>query len=172
MKRLLPLLALLLIMSCSKGSPGAVTPQPTFSQPPPPSAAPCPVVSKARFTWPPGVPLELPQPPSATYTSTSKTLDGTLIIRFSTATSLQQSVLFVLREVQKAGFTTARGDAEPAEADLPFGRGDLRGIYKMIVRDQCATDWLVAVAHIRPNGGSPILPTASHGPSSSPLPFG
>jgi hypothetical protein len=174
MKRLLPALgALVLVSACGGSTPTAsTTPQPTFSQAPQPTIAPCPTVTKARFTWPVEVPADLPQPPAATLGQTSKTKDGLTIVRFSTETSLQQSVLFVVKEVQKAGFTIGRGDAEPAEADAPFGRGDLRGIYKMLVRDACTTDWLVAVTHTRPGGGSPILPTASRGPSSAPLPFG
>ena len=59
-----------------------------------------------------------------------------------------------------------------AEADAPFGKGDVRGLWKMLARDTCATDWLVAVAKVTPNGGSPLLPRTSPGPSSSPLPFG
>jgi hypothetical protein len=176
MKRLLPVLAAVLLASaCNDSSTGATapaTPGPTLSQAPAPTTAPCPTVSKAAFRWPAEVPVDLPQPPAATFTATQKTKDGLTIVRFSTATSLQQSVLFVVKEVQKAGFTLGRGDAEPAEADAPFGRGEVRGIYKMLVRDTCTTDWLVAVTRTRPASGSPILPTASRGPSSSPLPFG
>ncbi|MCW2600615.1 MAG: hypothetical protein JWM02_2444 [Frankiales bacterium] len=174
MKRLsLALGALLLVSACGGSTPTAApTAGPTFSQAPQPTAAQCPAVAKARFVWPVEVPADLPQPPAATLGRTTRTKEGLTIVRFSTATSLQQSVLFVVREVQKAGFTLGRGDAEPAEADAPFGRGDVRGIYKMLVRDTCRTDWLVAVSHARPGGGSPILPTASRGPSSAPLPFG
>lgn len=172
MKRLLPLLALLLVASCTQDPSSTATPKLTFSPVPRPTVAPCPTVTIARFAWPAGVPADLPQPPAATFQTTTTTADGIRLVRFTTKSSLQQSVLFVLREVQKAGYTLARGDAEPAEADAPFGKGDLRGVYKMFVRDQCTTEWLVAVAHTRPNGGSPILPTASRGPSSSPLPFG
>jgi hypothetical protein len=174
MKRLLPVLGALLMATACSGSastPGA-QPQPTSSPPPAATVAPCPSIAKARFTWPIPVPSDLPQPPAATLGKSTTTKDGLTIVRFSTETSLQQSVLFVVREVQKAGFTLGRGDAEPAEADAPFGRGELRGIYKMLVRDVCKTDWLVAVTRIRPGGGSPILPTASRGPSSQPLPFG
>jgi hypothetical protein len=174
MKRLLPAVAGLLLVTACTSSENTVTPspEPTLSQPPAPTVSPCPVVTKARFAWPVEVPKDLPQPPAATLGQTTRTKDGLTIVRFSTATSLQASVLFVVKEVQKAGFTLGRGDAEPAEADAPFGRGDLRGIYKMLVRDQCVTDWLVAVTRTRPGAGSPILPTASRGPSSSPLPFG
>jgi hypothetical protein len=94
------------------------------------------------------------------------------IVRLSSTLSLQQSVLFVIRNVQKAGFTLGRGDAEPAEADAPFGKGDVRGLYKMYSRDTCRTDWLIAVATVRFGQGNPVLPRTSPGPSSSPLPFG
>ena len=176
MRRLLPsVCAVLLVSACGGGSGsagGSPSPAPVVTQAAAPTVAPCPVVASTRFTWPKDVPQDLPQPPTAVLGETTKTKDGLTIVKFSTKTSLQQGVVFVVREVQKAGFTLGRGDAEPSEADAPFGRGDLRGIYKMLARDQCATDWLVAVTRTRPGGGSPILPTASRGPQSSPLPFG
>lgn len=173
MKRLAPVLATLLLASACGGSNSAsTTPQPSALQTVNPTVSPCPNVKKPRFDWPTEIPKDLPQPPRATYSSVTRTPDGLTIVRFSTETSLQESVLFVVREVQKAGYTLGRGDAEPAEADAPFGRGDLRGVYKIFSRTQCVSDWLVAVTHTRPTGTSPLLPTPSHGPSSSPLPFG
>jgi hypothetical protein len=118
------------------------------------------------------VPKELPKPPGTSYVSTATTADKVTIVRLTSTLSLQQSVLFVLRNTQKAGFTLGRGDAEPAEADAPFGKGNVRGVYKMVTRDTCSTDWLVAVATVRFGQGSPVLPRTSPGPSSSPLPFG
>ena len=172
MKRLVPALLTLVVLSACSGSKegGGTTVQPTLQ--PPPTQSPCPKVRTKAFTWPKEIPKDLPQPPAATFEGTTRTPEGLTIVRFSTALSLQDSVLFVVREVQKAGFTLGRGDAEPAEADAPFGRGDLRGVYKMLAHADCRTDWLVAVTKTRPNGTSPILPTASRGPSSQPLPFG
>jgi hypothetical protein len=173
MKRLALLIASLVLLSgCgggSKGDGGTSTPPTSQAQP---TQSPCPKVTRKAFAWPSPVPKDLPQPPAATYQGTTQTPEGLTIVRFSTAQSLQDAVLFVVREVQRAGFTLGRGDAEPAEADAPFGRGDLRGVYKMITVQPCRTDWLVAVTRARPTSTSPLLPTPSHGPSSQPLPFG
>lgn len=176
MKRVVPAVSAILFASACGGAATTAAsdsgPVVIASVAPAPTVAPCPVVSKARFAWPPEVPSDLPQPPAATVGATTRTPDGLTIVRFTTATSLQQSVLFVVKELNKAGFTLGRGDAEPSEADAPFGKGDVRGIMKMLVRSDCSTDWLVAVTRTRPGNGSPLLPTASRGPSSQPLPFG
>ncbi|MDX6216167.1 MAG: hypothetical protein QOG99_1751 [Frankiales bacterium] len=170
-----PLAASALLLSGCSGSstPTAVdTGAPIASLAPTPSPTPCPAVAGKPYQWPVGVPKDLPKPPGSSYVSATTSTDKVTIVRLSSTTSLQQSVLFVLNEVSKAGFTLGRGDAEPAEADAPFGRGDIRGIYKMLSRDTCSTDWLVATARVTFGNTSPVLPTASRGPSSSPLPFG
>jgi hypothetical protein len=160
----------LLLVGCGSATPQA-GPAATSAPPLLPTPAACPVVPTAHFRWPAPVPADLPQPPTAVLGTVSTTPQGLTIVRFRTTTSLQQGVLFVVKEIQKAGFTLGRGDAEPAEADAPFGRGDLRGVYKMLVRDTCATDWLVAVTKARPTGNSPLLPRQTTA-SPSPLPFG
>ena len=175
MKRALPALAgaVLVLTGCSSSSTSArPTPGVTAAPAPTTTPTPCPSRPGKPYSWPAAVPSDLPKPPGSTFLSTSTTADRVTIVRLTSSTSLQQSVLFVLDKVNKAGFTLGRGDAEPAEADAPFGRGNLRGVYKMVSREPCVTDWLVATATLSFNGNSPVLPTASHGPSSSPLPFG
>ncbi|MDX6219009.1 MAG: hypothetical protein QOD70_1136 [Frankiales bacterium] len=176
MKRALPALVgvVLLLSGCSGSStPSATgTGQPTVATAPTASQTPCPARPGKPFQWPAAMPKDLPKPPGATYVSATTSADKVTIVRLTSSMSLQQSVLFVLGQVQKAGFTLGRGDAEPAEADAPFGRGEIRGIYKMLGRDNCSTDWLVATAKVSFGNMSPVLPTASRGPSSSPLPFG
>ncbi|MCW2543940.1 MAG: hypothetical protein JWM40_1492 [Frankiales bacterium] len=165
---ILPLAAALLLTCACGGSSApaaALSPNPTATTP-----APCPG-GIGTFRWPTDMPAELPQPSGATFTKVVRQ-SGLTSVRFSSKTSLREGLLFVLRALPKTGYTIGRGDAEPAEADVPFGRGDLIGIYKLIVRGPCSTDWLVAVGHRSSLGGSPILPTTSPGPSSSPLPFG
>lgn len=172
MKRLAPVLVTLLLVAACSGSKGGATAAPTLQ--PPPTASPCPKANKPAFAWPKEVPADLPQPPDATFERTSRTPEGLTVVRFSTAHSLQEGVLYVVRNVQKAGFTLGRGDAEPAEADAPFGRGNLRGVYKMLAHSDCLTDWLVAVTRTKPTSTSPLLPTAapSPGTTNNPLPFG
>lgn len=166
---LLPVVgALLLTGACSgggakQGAPSS-TGAPSTATPPP---AACPV-GPTRLAWPVEVPADLPKPPGAVLKKVLRS-NGITTVRFSTPTSLREGLIFVLREVPKAGFTVGRGDAEPAEADLPFGRGNLSGIYKMIVLERCSTDWLVGVSQA--GGGSPLLHPRP-GPSASLLPFG
>ncbi|MCU1587351.1 MAG: hypothetical protein JWN31_844 [Frankiales bacterium] len=166
---ILPLVAVLLLASaCGRGDPGSATATPSPAQTT--AAAGCPAAT-GSFAWPADVPRDLPQPAGATYKLTVRR-GGLTSVRYSSPTSLRESLLLVLRQLPKRGFTIGRGDAEPAEADVPFGRGDVIGIYKMIIVGPCSTDWLVAVGHKTQIGGSPILPTIKPGPSSSPLPFG
>jgi hypothetical protein len=159
----------LLAAGCSAQEPPAPVASPTATVTPSATRAACPRPATRPFRWPSPVPSDLPQPPGAVLQGRD-TDNGITLVRFSTPTSLRQGVLFVIGEVQKAGFTLGRGDAEPAEADAPFGRGDLRGIYKLRATAPCRTDWLVAVAQAK--AAQPFLPTPSPGPSSSPLPFG
>ncbi len=174
MKRLAPVLATLLVglsLAGCGGSNASPAAQQSPQLQPTPSISACPKAKGGGFAWPKDMPSDLPQPPHAQLVNVSRA-NGLTIARFSTPSSLQESVIFVVRSVQQAGYTLGRGDAEPAEADAPFGKDDLRGVYKMLVRESCVTDWLVATTKVRPNGTSPLLPTPSHGPSSHPLPFG
>jgi hypothetical protein len=170
---LLALAGVVLVVSgCSSSSSSAqATPSATPAPAPTTTPTPCPARPGKPFSWPAAMPQDLPKPPGSTFLSTTTSADHVTIVRLTSSMSLQQSVLFVLDKVNKAGFTLGRGDAEPSEADAPFGRGNVRGVYKMVARDSCVTDWLVATATVT-FGNSPVLPTASRGPSSSPLPFG
>lgn len=131
----------------------------------------CPAPGRTTLTWPAGVPKDLPKPPGATPGSTKVAADGLVQVRFTTDQSVRQGVLHLVNTLQPAGFTLARGDAEAGEADAPFSRGPLRGIFKMVAQGRCRTQWLLAVA---PGTGSsvPVLPPPTVGPSPSPLPFG
>ena len=160
----LPLALLLLTAACSGG--GSPTAQPSIT--PGPTVPPCATHAVTRLPWPPEVPPALPKPPGAILKQVLRS-NGVTSVRFSTPTSLREGLLFVLRELPPAGFTLGRGDAEPAEADVPFGLQGLAGIYKLIVLGRCSTDWLVAVTRLP--GGSPIL-RPRPGASASPLPFG
>ena len=128
-------------------------------------------MDRAALAWPADVPSDLPKPPAAVLGTVKTAAGGLTLVRFTTAASLQEGVLFVVKEVQKAGYTLGRGDAEPSEADAPFGKGDVRGIYRMISRGGCSTDWLLAVTRESTQGNSPLLPRRTTA-SPTPLPFG
>lgn len=136
-----------------------------------PSAG-CPSPPASTLSWPTGVPADLPVPPGSTLTSTTAGDGGLTIVRFSTEDSLRAGVLSLVRTLQPAGYTLGRGDAEAAEADAPFSRGDLRGVYRSISRQACRTDWLLAVTNAPAGAGAPLLPPPPGGTPASPLPFG
>jgi len=167
------LTAALLAAGCSSGSStqARVVPQKTFT------ASPCPTPTATKATkWPATVPADLPKPPNATITESSPSPDGVHITKFTTPTSLRESVLFVVDKFPKAGYVLGRGDAEITEADAPFvhSASNMRGLVRMLATQPCSTLWLLAtVKSSNPGtGGSPLLPTHSPSGSPSPLPFG
>lgn len=137
-----------------------------------PSPLNCPRAGPAAVQWPAGIPANFPKPPGGRILSVRDAADGVRIVRLSTEVSLRDGVLFVLRELPRAGYALGRGDAESGEADAPFRGGDVRGVIRLSVIDSaCRTYWLVAV--VRPGatpGTTPLLPRPRV--SSSPLPFG
>lgn len=166
------LLALALLTGCSGSSQQAL---PVPSDPgPQPAPSPLPTCAPPQtkpYVWPAGIPKELPRLPGATIESDKKTADGLQIVAFSTATSLRDGVIYIVRKVPPAGFTLGRGDAEPTEADAPFTRGELQGTFRGAATGVCTTKWILAVLPRRKGPGTPLLP-AHTGPSPSPLPFG
>jgi hypothetical protein len=167
-------LALALTTACSGESKPSAAPSPAASyEAPSPSPLPtcAPAVSKA-YTWPGEIPKDLPKLPGATIDTAKKTTDGLYVVQFTTQTSLRDGVLFIVRKLPPAGFTLGRGDAEPAEADAPFTKGDLRGVLRGAAVAVCQTKWILAVTRKSfGNTGTPLLPSHA-GPSPSPLPFG
>jgi len=162
----------LLAAGCAGGSKGNVGDHLTLATPEPTPTYPrCPGTGVApKIVWPASFPQNLPKPPDASAAvPVVSALSGLKIVRFSTRTSLRDAVLFLVKEIPKAGYTLGRGDAEPTEADAPWVYGDLRGTYRMAARTECQTLWLVAVARQGVGGSSPLLPTPTGSPS--PLPF-
>ncbi|MDQ1686664.1 MAG: hypothetical protein QOC82_3401 [Frankiaceae bacterium] len=162
------------LTGCTGGSKPQAAPQPSQSLYTPP---PCPGPAKAIATnWPKFLPADLPKPKNATIMpkGISTTSDGVHIVRFTTPSSLRESVLFIVKSYPKAGYTLGRGDAEATEADAPFVHGDIRGVTRISRIEQCQTLWLTATVNVKNNlGGTPLIsprPTSTGSPS--PLPFG
>lgn len=169
--------ALLLATGLLAGCAGGAAPDPVATQA---SAAPstqgavaepvaCAPDGVATLTWPDVVPADLPVPPAGTLTDVQPRGEGLTVVRFSTTTSIRESVLFLIEQMPAAGYTLSRGDAENTEADVPFVKGDLRGVMRMIAVEECRTEWLMALATGGAAAGAPVLPPR---PDASPLPFG
>ena len=177
------LLPLLMITGCGAGSAGSATLAGSAAAPqtpvvpsaaPSPSALPtCPAATAPGPTWPAPIPADLPVPPSSQVTAVKHTPDGLTVVNFTTATSLRDGVLYLVKQLPLAGYNMGRGDAETTEADAPFNKGlNTRGVYRMVSKDACNTQWLLAITD-KPLGASAAPMVAAHvGPSPSPLPFG
>jgi hypothetical protein len=161
------------VAGCGGGSKAAAvaSPSPSLYTPPP---CPAPAVT-SNAKWPEAMPFDLPKPVNATIQprGVTTTPDGVHIVRFTTPTSLRESVLFIVGSYPKAGYALGRGDAEPTEADAPFVHGTIRGVTRITQLAQCQTLWLTATARAGgPLGNSPLVPSHTPTASSSPLPFG
>jgi hypothetical protein len=164
------------LSSCSgSGSSPQASPADSGIIPTPTTPPACPTPASTKpMKWPAKVPADLPKPPNATLSGKPLTAsDGVHIIKFSTPTSLRESVLFVVDKLPKAGYVLGRGDAEAAEADAPFIHGDIRGLVRMLEVGPCQTLWLLATVNTASQpGNSPLLTPHSPSGSPSPLPFG
>lgn len=171
----LALVTLATVLSACTGSSSAPSTQPTAAPAyTPTTPPPCPKVTKTKPAhWPSRVPKDLPKPPNATVQDQLTASDGVHIVKFTTPTSLRESVLFVVNQLPKAGYVLGRGDAEAAEADAPFVHGNIRGLVRMLEIAPCQTQWLLAsVDASSPNTNSPLLTPHTPTGSPSPLPFG
>jgi hypothetical protein len=168
------ILATVGVAGCSGSSSGTgAAPGPAPSSTTTPT---CPSPSPVEpAEWSRKVPADLPKPPGAHIDDDQNLAGGVHYVKFSTETSLRDSVLFVVQKLPGAGYTLGRGDAEASEADAPFVHGDIRGIYRMIELGVCRTEWLLAVVDTsRSTSDRPLGPFTPHSPKpgSSPLPFG
>jgi hypothetical protein len=159
--------------SGSSSSPQATaTTPPAVATPtcPPVAASPGASADTAKILR--NVPFDLPMPGNMTYVA-SRTTNGIRVVQFSTPNSLRDSVLFIVKRYQAAGYVLARGDAEATEADAPWAKTSVRGLTRVTTVGDCQTRWLVASVATKTGGSnSPLLrphPTSS---VTSPLPFG
>ncbi|MDQ1696979.1 MAG: hypothetical protein QOJ03_2332 [Frankiaceae bacterium] len=139
---------------------------------PPPTTSACPAPPTENVVWPAAVPKDLPLPRNAHLLDTQTASDGVHIVKFTTQTSLRDSVLFVVQKLPKAGYVLGRGDAEASEADAPFLHGSTRGLVRMLQLGLCQTEWLLATVDTQAQTGTPLLPVHTPSGSPSPLPFG
>jgi hypothetical protein len=172
----LALAAAAAVLTACSGSSGSTGAGSTSSIAPATPTAPAPCATPAhpkQTKWPASVPSDLPKPANATIQQQTTASDGVHILKFSTPTSLRESVIFVVDKLPKAGYVLGRGDAEAAEADAPFIHGNIRGLVRMLETAPCQTLWLLATVDTsQQTGNSPLLTPHSPSGSPSPLPFG
>lgn len=143
---------------------------PTCPSVSPTTAPTSPALAKALRS----VPFDLPMPDNITPVETTKTADGIQVVKFTTPTSLRQTVIFIVDRYPKAGYVLGRGDAEATEADAPFVKNKVRGLTKVAALESCKSLWLVATLTTSgTNGGtSPLLSPHPTSSQTTALPFG
>lgn len=137
-----------------------------------PSGVTCPASNdKPDPKWPKDVPSVVPRPPGLKVQKVDPSQGNVLQVRSFVPMSIRESLVWIVREFPKAGFTLGRGDAEATEVDAPFQRGEaLRGLVRVfITQEECQTLWLYAVVR---NTNAPYDISYTPPPSSTPLPFG
>jgi len=136
-----------------------------------PTGLDCGSIATAQANWPNGVPPDLPQPPGAAIGQVTKDPGGLVLVHFTAPGTLREGVVFVLCTLPKAGYVLGRGDSELTEADTPFQKGPLHGLYRITEAQPGRLDWLLALQEdtsvpFTPGGGTPT------GPASPPPTFG
>ena len=170
--RSLVVAAVLALTACT-GEVSDPTPTATPTRTVAASRAPeCPPKAKlANDGWPKDVPEIVPRPDGIKVQRTDRTQGNVTQVRSLVPMSINDSLLWIVRELPKKGFVLGRGDAEATEVDAPFQRGEaLRGLIRVFITQQkCETFWLYAVVR---NTNAPYEIGYTPPPSSTPLPFG
>ena len=116
------------------------------------------------------MPADLPKPPAATLTKVDKRPDGLSVVSSRTATSLRTACCSS-STAAPAGYTLGRGDAEATEADVPFIKGGLRGVLRMLA-GRAVPHRVAARAADGAGGSGRGTRCCRPAPAPSPLPFG
>lgn len=136
-----------LVSGCS-GSPGSAGSSSArdagSGSPSLPPLASCPTPTRDGSAFPPGEPSRLPHPAFATSaTAVPVEVAGVQLLKFTTAMSLRDAVIFVTEQFPEAGWVIGDGDAEGHEADVPFSKGTVHGKLRLSGLAPCTTTWLV-----------------------------
>lgn len=171
LRRSLFLVAVLALSACTgEVDDPAPTAAPTASTSAP--ALECPPAKKvANDGWPKDLPSVVPRPDGIDVERVDRTQGNVTQVRSMVPMSIRDSLLWIVREFPKNGFTLGRGDAEASEVDAPFQRGEaLRGLVRVFAtKELCQTFWVYAVVR---NTNAPYDIGYTPPPSSTPLPFG
>lgn len=164
------------LAGCSGGSKAVTGPSPhPIPTPTCPSVTATPSPTPKKFAGALSkVPFDLPMPDNISIIDASTTQDGIQVLKFTTPTTLRQTVLFMVDRYPKAGYVLGRGDAEATEADAPFVKNKVRGLTRVASLEACKTLWLIAVAPTSNTSGgtSPLLSPHPTSSQTSALPFG
>jgi hypothetical protein len=139
------------VASCSSGSaPSAAGNAPAITTTLGSACAATPT-TPGPLTWPAAVPQDFPKPPAATLDAVKQLQPKSghkhpgVVVSLTVPASLQDEIRYVNRILPAAGFALGRGDAEQAEADIPFTRADVTGQLRLRRATTCRTTWILTV---------------------------
>jgi hypothetical protein len=111
-----------------------------------PGGSPAPSCSPAAgpgFSWPAGIPADLPQPPGARRDRVQQLPSGFTLVTFIAPGTVRTGLLDITTALQAAGYTVGRGIVGTSRSRLPFTRNGRPGVLELTAVDACTTRWQV-----------------------------
>ncbi|HST48652.1 hypothetical protein [Jatrophihabitans sp.] len=103
----------------------------------------CSPAAGAGFSWPPGIPANLPLPPGARLGEVRQLASGFTLVTFTAPGTVRTSLLEITAALQAAGYTVGRGIVGTSRSRLPFTRDGRPGVLELTAVDACTTRWQV-----------------------------
>jgi len=103
----------------------------------------CSPAAGPGFSWPAGIPADLPVPPGARLGQVQQLASGFTLVTFTAPGTVRAGLLEITAALQAAGYTAGRGIVGTSQARLPFTRNGRPGVLELTAVDACTTRWQV-----------------------------
>jgi hypothetical protein len=105
------------------------------------ATASCPAAVGAGFSWPPGIPADLPMPAGARLVTTQQLASGFTLVTFTTPGTVRGNLISITEALRAAGYTAGRGIVGASQSRLPFTGNGNPGVLELTALDTCTTRW-------------------------------
>jgi hypothetical protein len=100
-------------------------------------------VAGPGFSWPAGIPGDLPRPPEARLDSVQQLASGFTLVTFSTPGTVRDNLIRFSSALQGAGYTVGRGTVGANQSRLPFTRNGKPAVLQLTAIGACTTRWQI-----------------------------